>query len=281
MERTKLVIGSQDKKQRGSEYDFIQEDLVEFVERCLSQGIRIEDLMKENKEKEEKMNNAKSEFERIQIERASLPVTKCRDQILEYVEKNQIIIVEAETGSGKTTQIPQFLHEAGYTKKGMIGCTQPRRVACMEVSSRVAQEMGVKLGNEVGYSVRFENKTSDRTKLKYLTDGMLLREFLTEPDLESYSVMIIDEAHERSLHTDVLLGLIKDVARARDDLKIIISPATMHRPERNPEFIEFWNAILEDTQIDILMPQDCIGNCCSHLEEIPAQWQAWKKIADS
>ena len=227
MERTKLVIGSQDKKQRGSEYDFIQEDLVEFVERCLSQGIRIEDLMKENKEKEEKMNNAKSEFERIQIERASLPVTKCRDQILEYVEKNQIIIVEAETGSGKTTQIPQFLHEAGYTKKGMIGCTQPRRVACMEVSSRVAQEMGVKLGNEVGYSVRFENKTSDRTKLKYLTDGMLLREFLTEPDLESYSVMIIDEAHERSLHTDVLLGLIKDVARARDDLKIIISSATI------------------------------------------------------
>ena len=105
MERTKLVIGSQDKKQRGSEYDFIQEDLVEFVERCLSQGIRIEDLMKENKEKEEKMNNAKSEFERIQIERASLPVTKCRDQILEYVEKNQIIIVEAETGSGKTTLI--------------------------------------------------------------------------------------------------------------------------------------------------------------------------------
>ena len=85
----------------------------------------------------------------------------------------------------------------------------------------------MKLGNEVGYSVRFENKTNDRTVIKYLTDGMLLREFLTEPDLASYSVMMIDEAHERSLHTDILLGLIKDVSRARDDLKIIISSATM------------------------------------------------------
>ena len=227
MERTKLTVGAQDKKQRGSEYDFVQEDAVEFVERCLNNGIRIEDLLQERKEKEEKLSQANSEFERIQIERATLPVTKYRQQVLDIVAKNQIVIIEAETGSGKTTQIPQFLHDAGYTKKGMIGCTQPRRVACMEVSSRVAQEMGVKLGNEVGYSVRFENKTSERTVLKYLTDGMLLREFLTEPDLESYSVMMIDEAHERSLHTDVLLGLIKDVARAREDLKIIISSATI------------------------------------------------------
>ena len=183
MERTKLTVGAQDKKQRGSEYDFVQEDAIEFVERCLSNGIRIEDLLQERKEKEEKLSQANSEFERIQIERATLPVTKYRQQVLDMVEKNQIVIIEAETGSGKTTQIPQFLHEAGYTKRGMIGCTQPRRVACMEVSSRVAQEMGVKLGNEVGYSVRFENNTNERTVLKYLTDGMLLREFLTEPDL--------------------------------------------------------------------------------------------------
>ena len=114
-----------------------------------------------------------------------------------------------------------------YCEKGMVGCTQPRRIACMEVAARVSQEMGCKLGFEVGYSVRFENKTNERTKIKYLTDGMLLREFLTEPDLASYSVMIIDEAHERALHTDILLGLIKDVARVRDDLKIIISSATM------------------------------------------------------
>lgn len=224
---TEQRVGAEDRPVQGSEYELIQQDEIEFVESLIEKGINVEQLIKENKQRDEAIAHASSEFEKIQIQRASLPVTRCREQILEFVEKNNIIIVEAETGSGKTTQIPQFLHDAGYSKKGIIGCTQPRRVACMEVSSRVAQEMGVKLGNEVGYSVRFENKTNDRTVIKYLTDGMLLREFLTEPDLASYSVMIIDEAHERSLHTDILLGLIKDVSRARDDLKIIISSATM------------------------------------------------------
>ena len=124
-------------------------------------------------------------------------------------------------------QIPQYLHEAGYTKLGKVGCTQPRRVAAMSVAARVSQEMGVKLGNEVGYSIRFEDCTSDKTVIKYMTDGMLLREFLTEPDLNSYSVIIIDEAHERTLHTDILLGLIKDIAKFRADIKIIISSATI------------------------------------------------------
>ena len=93
-----------------------------------------------------------------------------------------------------------------------IGCTQPRRVAAMSVAARVAEEMGVKLGNQVGYSIRFEDCTSEKTVIKYMTDGMLLREFLGEPDLASYSVMIIDEAHERTLHTDILFGLVKDIA---------------------------------------------------------------------
>lgn len=97
----------------------------------------------------------------------------------------------------------------------------------MSVAARVSQEMNVRLGNEVGYSIRFNDCTSDKTMIKYMTDGMLLREFLTEPDLSSYSVMIIDEAHERSLHTDILLGLIKDIARLREDLKVIISSATL------------------------------------------------------
>ena len=91
-----------------------------------------------------------------------------------------------------------------------VGCTQPRRVAAMSVAARVAEEVGVKLGAEVGYSIRFEDCTSDRTVLKYMTDGMLLREFLNEPDLASYSVIIVDEAHERTLHTDILFGLVKD-----------------------------------------------------------------------
>ncbi|RZC31968.1 HA2, OB NTP bind, CAF-1 p150, and/or DUF390 domain containing protein [Asbolus verrucosus] len=140
-------------------------------------------------------------------------------------EKDQMA---SATGSGKTTQIPQYLHEAGFTQDGKkIGCTQPRRVAAMSVAARVAQEMGVKLGNEVGYAIRFEDCTSERTLIKYMTDGTLHREFLSEPDLQSYSVMIIDEAHERTLHTDILFGLVKDIARFRPDLKLLISSATL------------------------------------------------------
>ena len=113
------------------------------------------------------------------------------------------------------------------TKKMMIGCTQPRRVAAMSVAARVADEMNVKLGREVGYSIRFEDCSSDRTVIKYMTDGMLLREFLGEPDLASYSVLIVDEAHERTLHTDILFGLVKDIARFRPKLKLLISSATL------------------------------------------------------
>ena len=142
--------------------------------------------------------------------RKSLPVFEWREQFLEAVREYQVLIIEGETGSGKTTQLPQYLHEAGFTKGGLkIGCTQPRRVAAMSVAARVAEEVGCRLGNEVGYSIRFEDCTTDKTVIKYMTDGMLLREFLTEPDLAGYSCMIIDEAHERTLSTDILLGLVK------------------------------------------------------------------------
>ncbi|KAK5278333.1 putative pre-mRNA-splicing factor ATP-dependent RNA helicase mog-4, partial [Cryomyces antarcticus] len=164
----------------------------------------------------------------IEETRKSLPMFQYRDAILEAVANYQVLIIVGETGSGKTTQLPQYLHEAGYTKGGMkVGCTQPRRVAAMSVATRVAEEMGVKLGNEVGYAIRFEDNTTDKTVLKYMTDGMLLREFLTEPDLAGYSALMIDEAHERTLHTDILFGLVKDIARARPDLKLLISSATM------------------------------------------------------
>lgn len=130
--------------------------------------------------------------------------------------------------SGKTTQILQYLYEEGFCNDDMmVGCTQPRRVAAMSVAARVAEEVGCTLGQEVGYSIRFESCCSDQTKIKYLTDGMLLREFLSSPDLAQYSCMVIDEAHERTLHTDILFGLIKDIARHRPDLKILISSATL------------------------------------------------------
>lgn len=160
--------------------------------------------------------------------RESLPIFPYRESLLEAVENHQVLIIEGETGSGKTTQIPQYLHEAGYTDANMkIGCTQPRRVAAMSVAARVAEEISVKLGNEVGYSIRFEDCCTDKTVIKYMTDGMLLREFLREPDLASYSVIIIDEAHERTLHTDILFGLVKDIARFRKDIKLLISSATL------------------------------------------------------
>lgn len=161
--------------------------------------------------------------------RKSLPIYAYRDQFLAALEQYQILVIVGETGSGKTTQLPQYLHEGGYTKGGLkVGCTQPRRVAAMSVAARVADEMGVKVGNEVGYSIRFEDATSDKTVLKYMTDGMLLREFMTEPDLGGYSALMIDEAHERTVHTDILLALVKDLARERPDLKLLISSATMN-----------------------------------------------------
>ena len=134
-----------------------------------------------------------------------------------------MVIIVGETGSGKTTQLTQYLHEDGYTKYGMIGCTQPRRVAAMSVAKRVSDEMEVELSAEVGYSIRFEDCTSEKTMIKYMTDGILLRESLREPDLDHYSAIIMDEAHERSLNTDVLFGLLRSVVSRRSDLKLIVT----------------------------------------------------------
>ena len=185
-------------------------------------------LTKEQRALQEQLKNAQAKASSIEDTRKSLPIYTFRDDLLKAIGEYQVLIIVGETGSGKTTQIPQYLHEAGYTKDGLkVGCTQPRRVAAMSVAARVAEEMGVKVGNEVGYSIRFEDATSDKTILKYMTDGMLLREFLTEPDLGAYSALMIDEAHERTLHTDILFGLVKDIARFRPELKLLISSATM------------------------------------------------------
>ena len=177
---------------------------------------------------------------KIEADRRSLPIYPYRDDLIKAVEDHQTIVIVGETGSGKTTQIPQYMWEAGFAKEEgvRIGCTQPRRVAAMSVATRVADEVGCKLGNEIGYSIRFEDCTSDKTKVKYMTDGMLLREFLGEPDLKSYSVMMVDEAHERTLHTDVLFGLVKDIARFRPEIKLLISSATLDA-EKFSEYFDF------------------------------------------
>jgi pre-mRNA-splicing factor ATP-dependent RNA helicase DHX15/PRP43 len=167
-------------------------------------------------------------YHEILSQRRGLPVYEARAEILDKLEKNQVVVLEGETGSGKTTQVPQFLVEAGYTSNGkMVCCTQPRRVAAMSVARRVAQEMDVQLGDAVGYTIRFDDKTSSSTVLKYLTDGMLLREGMTDSLLEKYSVIVLDEAHERTLSTDVLMGLLKEMLRKREDLRVIVMSATL------------------------------------------------------
>lgn len=163
----------------------------------------------------------------IQAKRKLLPIHSVRNELMHLIHENQIIIIVGETGSGKTTQLTQYLHEEGYSKYGCIACTQPRRVAAMSVAQRVAHEMDVKLGREVGYTIRFEDLTSKDTVIKYMTDGVLLRESLSDPDLEKYSCIIMDEAHERSLNTDILFGLLRKIATQRYDLKLIITSATM------------------------------------------------------
>ncbi|XP_063851586.1 pre-mRNA-splicing factor ATP-dependent RNA helicase DHX16-like [Scylla paramamosain] len=258
MRGTALSFGARDKAQHrhDKEYNLVLEDEIEFIKSLPLKGTR-KKTKKKKKKKEEDSDSSSSSDDgdeeeeggeeeeeeeeeedmmkapdntkmSIQEVRRSLPVFPFRDSLLGAIRDHQVLIVEGETGSGKTTQIPQYLYEAGYCDDGKkVGCTQPRRVAAMSVASRVAQEMDKKLGNEVGYSIRFEDCTSERTRIKYMTDGMLMREFLVDPSLEGYSVIIVDEAHERTLHTDILFGLLKDVARFRPDLKLLVSSATL------------------------------------------------------
>ncbi|KAI9893352.1 MAG: DEAH-box ATP-dependent RNA helicase prp43 [Vezdaea aestivalis] len=161
--------------------------------------------------------------------RRNLPVHAQRAEFLKMYQESQILVFVGETGSGKTTQIPQFVlfDDLPHLNRKMVACTQPRRVAAMSVAQRVANEMDVQLGEEVGYSIRFEDVTGPKTILKYMTDGMLLREAMHDHDLGRYSTIILDEAHERTLATDILMGMLKEVIQRRKDLKIIIMSATL------------------------------------------------------
>uniref|UniRef100_A0A914LDT8 RNA helicase n=1 Tax=Meloidogyne incognita TaxID=6306 RepID=A0A914LDT8_MELIC len=164
----------------------------------------------------------------IQQQRQRLPISKYRNQLLYLVEKYKTVVVVGETGSGKSTQLPQYLAEFGWAQEGKKICiTQPRRVAAVTLANRVAEEMMCSLGSEVGYAVRFDECISDKTKIKYVTDGLLLRELMSDPLLEAYSVVIIDEAHERSVNSDLVIGLLRKIIAIRDDLRIIVSSATI------------------------------------------------------
>uniref|UniRef100_A0A8C4ZN25 RNA helicase n=1 Tax=Gadus morhua TaxID=8049 RepID=A0A8C4ZN25_GADMO len=171
-------------------------------------------------------------------QRESLPIYKLKEQLIQAVHDNQILIVIGETGSGKTTQITQYLAEAGYTTRGKIGCTQPRRVAAMSVAKRVSEEYGCCLGQEVGYTIRFEDCTSPETVIKYMTDGMLLRECLIDSELGQYAIIMLDEAHERTIHTDVLFGLLKKTVQKRTDMKLIVTSATLDAVKFSQYFYE-------------------------------------------
>ncbi|KAL0973175.1 hypothetical protein UPYG_G00199930 [Umbra pygmaea] len=168
-------------------------------------------------------------------ESKNLPIYPHKAKLQRAVKDNSFLVVTGETGSGKTTQLPQYLHQAGFWRDGKIGVTQPRRVAAITVAQRVSEEMHCSLGREVGYQVRFDDCTSEDTVVKYMTDGCLLREILTDPVLSQYSVIILDEVHERSLNTDILLGLLKQTVSSTDEackgrslpLKVVVMSATL------------------------------------------------------
>ncbi len=174
----------------------------------------------------------------IHERRVTLPVYKHKGDLLEAVRANPVIIVVGETGSGKTTQIPQYLHEEGFTSTGMVCCTQPRRVAATSIARRVAEEVGCRLSSTVGYSIRFDDKTSPDTRIKFATDGMLLREVMTDPLLSRYSVVMLDEAHERTINTDILFALLREISEKRSDFRLIISSATLD----SVRFGEYFNS---------------------------------------
>ncbi|MCL2269947.1 MAG: ATP-dependent RNA helicase [Treponema sp.] len=157
-----------------------------------------------------------------------LPVYKNHQKILSALDGNQVVVVESPTGSGKTTQLPVILHEAGYSQHGIIGVTQPRRIAAVSVSEFIARQLDSAIPGIIGYKMRFEDRTNHQTKIKILTDGMLLQEMKLDPWLSKYGFIIVDEAHERSLTIDFILGLLKRVLESRRDFKVIVSSATIN-----------------------------------------------------
>ena len=245
------------KEVKPNKYNIIIENQTEFVKQDLlesenvpligrnSENLRLKDVndfINERENKEGSMSKLEADLlmkKNIQYQRKILPIFEYKEKILELLKTNQLIIIEGETGSGKTTQIPQYLYESGYcNNKKKICITQPRRVAAMSVATRVAFEMNVKCGHEVGYAIRFEENVTITTKIIYMTDGIFLRYLLSDNQMSDFSVIIIDEAHERSIYTDVIFGIIKQLIQKRKDLRVIISSATLSTTKFQNYFFE-------------------------------------------
>ncbi|KAG6334332.1 hypothetical protein ID866_4756 [Astraeus odoratus] len=183
----------------------------------------------------------------LQKQREQLPIAKGRDALIREIRENDVTILLGETGSGKTTQVPQYVLEAGLAGKGMIAVTQPRRVAATSLAARVAAERGVKMGGLVGYSVRFDEACGAETKIKYVSDGMLVRELLSDPLLSRYSIIILDEAHERTLRTDFLIANLKTILEKRKEITDVKGKGKGKgpAPETNPLKIIVMSATLD------------------------------------
>lgn len=166
-----------------------------------------------------------SKLKKLRESQANLPVAKHRDEIIEAVNNERVVIIAGDTGCGKSTQVPQYLYSAGYKK---IACTQPRRIACISLAKRVSFETLTENSNQVGYQIRFEKQKNQDTKITFITEGLLLRQVSDETGLSQYDVIVLDEVHERHLHGDFLLGIMKCLIHQRDDLKLVLMSATIN-----------------------------------------------------
>ena len=162
------------------------------------------------------------------VDPLNLPVYQQKKRILDALASNRVIVVESPTGSGKTTQIPQILLDAGFARSGMIGVTQPRRIAAVSVAEFIAGQRGTSIPDTIGFKMRFEDRTDSATRIKIMTDGILLQEIKADYALSRYSLIMVDEAHERSLNIDFILGLLKRVLAERPEFKVVISSATIN-----------------------------------------------------
>ena len=202
------------KEKRG---DFISDDSIQ------KQWVKLEKQLHQSVEKK---NRRKQNLPLLNYNKA-LPIFTKKDEIIDAITNHQVVIISGETGSGKTTQIPKFCLAAGRGIEGQIGCTQPRRIAATTVARRISEEFGEQLGKSVGFKIRFQDKTHSDVYIKIMTDGILLAETQGDPQLHLYDTLIVDEAHERSLNIDFILGLLKTLLKQRKDLKLIITSATI------------------------------------------------------